>query len=355
MTLSTNFYSWVTNTMNLTLDIILTILILGIALGIGLILRLRLVQRLEKTVLDNWIIQTLGVLVALSPLIIAGTGIPLVWQPSLIHNYWITISGQLGIKDVTSLAVNLIETLLLIGLGIGIARTVQRLAVRGLGENHIDINIRTLIGRIFYFIILTFAVFWILSIWQVSIGVPVTVISVLTIAVAVSIQDILKDLVAGFYILVERPFHIGDQISTTGGTITYVGTVEAIELRATKLRLVSGEETTIPNSLVFGNIIVNNTFYGQRRATITATMPQDHFFKDETPAEIVGAIKELESVIAKPEPAVMLSNYTAREVTLTIRFWIGTKELSTVTDVMYTLHKALPEAELTVQESAGNV
>ncbi len=346
--------------MTTALSLVLTIVTLGVALGVGLILRRLLVHRLKKTVLDNWLIQTFGVIVTLIPLIITGIGIPLIWNPLLIVYYWLRLKQYFGIANVSvegagiDIGGKLIMTALLISLGIGVARTIQRLTVRNLGENRIDVNIRTLIGRIFYFIVLTFVFFWILTIWNVSLTFPVAAIGVVTVAIGVSLQDILKDLVAGFYILVERPFHIGDQISTFN-TIEYVGTVQDIQLRATKLRLVSGEEVTIPNSLVFGTIVVNNTFYGERRATITATLPVEEYVKDETAEQILSAIKELKNVPEKPEPALFLSNYTATTVTLTIRFWINLGELSTVSDVMYTLHKLLPNAELVVKESAGDV
>ena len=342
--------------MMIALSIVLTILTLGVALGLGLILRRILVRRLAKTVLDNWIVQTLGVVVALMPLIIAALVIPLEWQPSLITYYWYILKLQFGIANISlrNITGHLIGTILLILLGIGAARTVQKLVVRGLGESRIDINIRTLVGRVFYFFILVFTAFWILSIWDISLTFPVAAISVLTVAVTVSIQDILKDLVAGVYILIERPFHIGDQVSTTN-VLTYVGIVQDIQLRATKLRLVSGEEITIPNSLVFGSIVVNNTFYGERRATLTATMPQEEYVPETTTAQILAAIKEQENISPKPEPTLFISTYTASTVTLTIRFWINLGAASTVSDVMYTLHKTLPNAELVVKESAGDV
>ncbi len=346
--------------MTIALNIVLTILTLGVALGIGLLLRRLLVRRLKKTVLDNWLIQTLGVIVTLMPLIIAGFGIPLIWNPLLIVFYWLLLKQDFGIANVpvgeigTHIGGKLIGTALLISLGIGVARTIQKLTVRNLGENRIDVNIRTLIGRIFYFIVLIFVFFWILTIWNVSLTFPVAAVGVITVAIGVSLQDILKDLVAGVYILAERPFHIGDQISTFN-TINYVGNVQDIQLRATKLRLVSGEEVTIPNSLVFGNIVVNNTYYGERRATLTATLPAEEYVQGETSEKIVSAIKELKNVTEKPEPSLFLSNYKATTVTLTIRFWINLGELSTVSDVMYTLHKLLPNAELVVKESAGDV
>ena len=345
-----------TETMTIALSIVLTIITLGVALAVGLTLRRILVRRLKKTVLDNWLTQTFGVLVAVVPLIIAAFGIPLIWQPTLIDAYWQAIKAQFGIESIPIRIIlqNLIGTLLLIVFGIGVARTLQRLTIRNLGENRIDVNIRTLIGRIFYFLVLIFAFFWVLSIWNVSLTFPVAAVGVITVAIGVALQDILKDLVAGVYILAERPFHIGDQISTFT-TTNYVGDVQDIQLRATKLRLVSGEEVTIPNSLVFGSIVVNNTYYRERRATLTATLPQEEYVKDETSNVILSAIKELQQVAAKPEPTVFISSYTPTTIILTIHFWIAPRELSTVSDVMYTLHKTLPQAELVVKESAGDV
>lgn len=356
MILAIIFSTWMTETMTIALSVVLTIVTLGVALGVGLTLRRILVRRLKKTILDNWIIQTLGVIVTLLPLLIAAFGIPLEWQPSLIFYYWEILKLQFGLTNIhfREILFNLIWTVLLIVLGIGVARTLQRLTIRNLGENRIDVNIRTLIGRIFYFMVLVFTFFWTLSIWNFSLTLPVAAVGVVTIAIGVSLQDILKDLVAGVYILAERPFHIGDQISTFT-TTNYVGDVQDIQLRATKLRLVSGEEVTIPNSLVFGSIVVNNSFYGERRATLTATLPQEEYVKDETSHTILSAIKEHKNVTAKPEPTLFISNYTASTVTLTIHFWVNLHELSTVSDVMYTLHKTLPNAELAVKESAGDV
>src|SRR5262249_28782841 len=146
------------------------------------------------------------------------------------------------------------------------------------------------------------AIFQVLSIWQVAIELPVAVLGTLTLAVTFSIQEILKDLVAGLYILLERPFYIGEQISAD----KYTGRVVGIELRATRLRLVSGEEITIPNALVFGGIVLNNSRYNERRATIAITLPLSDFERHQTPEQILASLKELD-VLEKPEPTVAVS------------------------------------------------
>jgi small-conductance mechanosensitive channel len=338
------------------LRIVLTGLVIIITLILGLLLRRTLVKRLKKnTDLDSWLVQTLGVLVVIPTLIIAAIATPviLLWSIDNLNSLWTTVTTFLKVdrQTIISFSGNTLETGLLIALGLGIARTARNLTMRGLETNRIDINMRTLIGRIFYILILSLAAFWIFSIWNIPIGLPVATIGIITVTFTVAIQDILKDLVAGFYILIERPFFIGNLITTAA----YTGRVQNVELRATKLRLVSGEEVTIPNSLVFGGIVVNNSYYGERRSSIAITFPQEEFHKDETPERILAAVHEIEHVLEKPEPTVIFSGYSEQKITLTLRFWIATEQPTTVTNVMHTLHTVFPLADLTLIESAGNI
>ncbi len=331
--------------------IVLAVATVLIAVAIGLILRHLLVRRLKKTVLDNWLVQTLGVFVVFVPLILSIPVVFVILDSNLFGSLWAALQAQ---KDITAISLNLIETVLIIALGVGVARTLVALVVRGMGENRIDINIRTLVRRIFYIIILTFIVIWILSIWNIPLTIPVTAIGIVTVVVTVSIQDILKDLVAGFYILMERPFHIGDQI-TIGDVIIRTGRVEDVQIRSTKLRLVSGEEVSIPNTLVFGSIVINNTFYGERRATIIVKLPEEDFAREETPKKILKALKEIELILAKPEPTISVSGLSEMHIALTVHFWIARGQHSVVTEVLYALRAALPNADLTVMEAAGDI
>ena len=342
----------------------LTILTILIALGIGLLLRRAVVRSLKNSVLDNWLVQTLGVLVILPLLILAALASPIIitWDVNILTVVLLKIFPG---ADVKNIVLNMLWTLLIVVLAFGIARTLMRITIRGLGESRIDINMRTLLGRVFYFTILIFAFFWILSLWQPSLAVPVTVIGIVTVSLSIAIQDIVKDLVAGFYILIEHPFRIGDQISTAN----YTGRVEDVQLRATRLRIVSGEEVTIPNSMVFGGIVVNNTFYDERRVTIAVALDQEDFVQGETPELILKTIKEISSVMVKPEPRVTVSSitgtvngytgaqsgYTGKAITLTLRFWIASGQISTVSEVMCGLRDALPKADLVVRESAGDL
>lgn len=340
-----------TGVINLIVRIVLSTLTVLLTLVVGLLLRRMLIQRLRKTVLDTWIIQTLGLLILLAPVLL-GTIVALA-----IWNYlaaFVTAVNQTFNTNIYSIGGNLLLTLILIMLGVGFARTINTLTLRGMGEKRIDINIRTLISRIFYVLTLIIVGFWILSLWQVPLGNVVASLGIVTLVITVAIQDILKDLVAGFYLLFERPFFIGDQISVTvAPTVTYVGKVEDVRLRATRLRLVGGEEITIPNTLLFGGSVINNTYYGERRAAIAITLPQSAFAGTETTSQILQAIKALDTTVEKPEPAVSFYGYAEERVKLLVRFWQASAQIMDVSDAMCALHALLPDAELEAREPIG--
>ena len=335
--------------------IILSILTVLLGLGVGLWLRRWLIRRLQKTVLDNWLIQTLGILITLPPILIAAASASGIATNGLeqLKNIWHSLYTALGLKptDLPTAGENLLASVVIIVFAVGVARTLSRLTMRGIGEHRLDLNVRILVNRISYILVMLVAAFWVLSLWKVAIELPVAVLGTLTVAITFSIQEILKDLVAGLYILLEHPFFIGDQISTD----KYTGKVVAVELRATRLRLVSGEDVTIPNALVFGGVVINNSRYTERRATIVATLPLEDFSRDETPERLVKSMQEVAEVLPKPEPTVAVSGISGENVELTIRFWVINGQLATVTDVVYALRTLLPTADLSVKETAGDV
>ena len=66
---------------------------------------------------------------------------------------------------------------------------------------------------------------------------------VLGLAVGLGAQTLIKDVITGFFILFEGLIGVGDEIEVGGHT----GTVEAIGLRVTRLRMLSGAQRIIPN------------------------------------------------------------------------------------------------------------
>ena len=76
--------------------------------------------------------------------------------------------------------------------------------------------------------------------------------TVLAAAIGFGAQDVVKDFLSGFFILLEDQFHVGDVVTIAGTT----GVVEDIQLRVTMLRDLEGNQHFVPN----GQITVTSNF-----------------------------------------------------------------------------------------------
>ncbi|MHB1535937.1 MAG: mechanosensitive ion channel family protein [Acidimicrobiales bacterium] len=87
-----------------------------------------------------------------------------------------------------------------------------------------------------------------------AIGIPLTSLvapaTVAGVAIGFGAQQIVGDVLAGFFLFTEHQFGVGDliRLSTPGQLTGISGTVEELTLRVTKLRSQQGEVIVIPNS-----------------------------------------------------------------------------------------------------------
>ncbi len=86
---------------------------------------------------------------------------------------------------------------------------------------------------------------------QFSVGGLVAPATVVGAALGFGAQQSVRDLLAGFFILVERQYGFGDLVTITVVSSTEAsGTVENVTLRVTRLRSADGEVLTIPNGQI---------------------------------------------------------------------------------------------------------
>jgi len=69
---------------------------------------------------------------------------------------------------------------------------------------------------------------------------------------ALGVQDLLRDYVSGYYVLLEHHIRVGDRIAVNG----HSGTVVEIRLRVSLLRTDDGDLMVVPNSELFTKPVV---------------------------------------------------------------------------------------------------
>ena len=114
-------------------------------------------------------------------------------------------------------------------------------------------NLAILIGRLTYLAALGIAIIWIAYIFGIQLTGLLTFLGALSLAITFALQDVLKNLVAGLYLLWERPFLIGDSIQVKDVS----GTVEDVQVRTTVLRAENGQVIVVPNAVLFTEIVIN--------------------------------------------------------------------------------------------------
>lgn len=103
------------------------------------------------------------------------------------------------------------------------------------------------------------------------------------IAVALAVQNILGDLFASLSITLDRPFVVGDFLIVGD----FLGSVENIGIKSTRLRSLSGEQIIMPNADLLGSRVRNYGRMVERRVVFGTSVTY------ETPIELVERIPTL--------------------------------------------------------------
>jgi small-conductance mechanosensitive channel len=81
-------------------------------------------------------------------------------------------------------------------------------------------------------------------------------VSVSAIVLGLAAQNTLSNLIAGFSLLLYRPFHVGDQVELNTPKGVQTGTVYSLSLGYTVLINAEKEEIIVPNSVMVSQVII---------------------------------------------------------------------------------------------------
>ena len=171
-----------------------------------------------------------------------------------------------------------------------LARAVRTVTMRRLTRHRAQANATILLGNLAQLGVIVLGVLVVLAIYtQGAFGWILTSFSVVGIVIGLSLQDILRNFFAGVWVLVERPFRIGDSIDVSG----YTGLVEEISFRTTQLRTADGRQVIVPNGDFMTKPVVNLTRFPLRRVTNGKARYQVTFWAPDHDAGVSAAVAAL--------------------------------------------------------------
>jgi small-conductance mechanosensitive channel len=155
-----------------------------------------------------------------------------------------------------------------------------------------------------------------------SANIPLTVFAFLGGALAIGVgfgtQVLLKNMISGIMLLVERPLRLGDRIEV--GAV--VGTVTHIGVRSSTVRTSDGIEILVPNATFIENNVTNWTYSsGKVRRSIAVSLR--HGVSSQRVSEMLMAVAaEHPEVVADPPPRVLLEDFGDEKKRYQLQYWI---------------------------------
>jgi len=202
-------------------------------------------------------------------------------------------------------------------VAIAVARAIRGTSMRALDRRRAHPNVVVLLGNLSQLLVFIFGGLVVLAIYtQGAFGWILTSFSVLGLVVGLSLQDILKNFFSGIYILVERPFRIGDTVQIEEHT----GVVQEISFRTTQLRTDDGREVVVPNATLMTSPVINLTRYPTRSTRLTVTVPADEAGTDVA-QRLRDSLAGIDAIAGDPAPSILLRGVAGGKARYEVTLW----------------------------------
>lgn len=179
----------------------------------------------------------------------------------------------------------------------------------------------------------------------IAIGVDLTnlafIAGALSVGIGFGLQDVIKNLVAGIIILLERPFKVGDWV-VLGGV---EGTIQQINIRSTELLSFDKMSVIIPNATLISSAVTNKT-HGDNMSRQSVSVGVAYGSDVEKVTKILlDCANEHKLVMKTPIPYVLFKDFGSSSLDFELRFYVRDilKGWTVPSDLRYVINKRFIE------------
>jgi len=210
-----------------------------------------------------------------------------------IHNFLSTTLSELAIKIVAAVAFWIVGRWL-------IGRVIS-LVQAGMSRNDVDPTLTKYLGSIVAVALNIALVLGILGYFGIQTTSFAAMLAGAGVAIGAAWSGMLGNFAAGAFMLVLRPFKVGDFVQIGGIT----GTVHELGLFGTTLVTPDNVMTLVGNAKVFGDTVMNYSARASRRVERTAQLAGGVDVQDAK-ARLRSALVQIPNVLQDPAPEVNL-------------------------------------------------
>jgi small conductance mechanosensitive channel len=215
-------------------------------------------------------------------------------------------------------SINITMALVIFVVGRWLAKLISRGIQRVMKKTATDEILIKFIGNMVYFALLVVVVIAALDRLGINTSSVLAVFAAAGLAIGLALKDSLSNFSAGVMLVLFKPFKAGDFIEAAGNS----GVIERIRIFSTVMRTVDNREITIPNSLIYGDTIINYSARDTRRIDLVFGISYDDDIR-KAKTLINEALQENTLVLKDPEPAIMLLELADSSVNIAVRPWVN--------------------------------
>ncbi|MCQ2734485.1 MAG: mechanosensitive ion channel [Alphaproteobacteria bacterium] len=179
----------------------------------------------------------------------------------------------------------------------------------------------------------------------IAIGIDLTnlafIAGALSVGIGFGLQDVIKNLVAGIIILLERPLRVGDWVNI-GGT---EGIIKQINIRTTEIQSFARTSVIIPNAALISSSVTNMTLDDNiSRQVVNVGVAYGSDVEKVTSILLECAAKH-PAVLKNPAPMVLFNDFGASSLDFELRCYVHDirKGWTVPSDLRYAINKRFIE------------
>ncbi|MGD8990088.1 MAG: mechanosensitive ion channel family protein [Desulfobacterales bacterium] len=235
-----------------------------------------------------------------------------------------------------------IYAIIILIIGLIIARWLSNMVVRVCESRNLVITLSRFLGNVVRLTLIGFVLIVVLGKFGITMTPFIAAIGAVAFGSSLALAGLLSNYGAGLSIIITRPFVVNDTIQIQGVS----GVVEEVGLAATRLSTEDGEQITIPNKHIVGEILINSFENKVIEASIGISYDDDAQKAIETIRE---ALRKIPKIVNDPAPQIGIEEFADSSVNIDMRYWVPTKQyFQTLYQANLAVYSALEQAGITI-------
>ena len=239
-------------------------------------------------------------------------------------------------------SLQIIGALIIIFLGVVVSKYAQKVIVTLLIKNNVDETLSKFASNLARFLIIGMVIVLALGKLGISIGPFIAALGAVSLTAGLALQGSVSNFAAGVILIITKPFKIEDTIRIND----IYGEVAEIKLSYTMLLNEDGEQITIPNKYMIGDVLVNSFAYRIVEGSVGITYNSD---VKSAVSVVKKAVMAHSNVSIENSPIIGIEKFNDSSIDIGYRYWVPTKLFFKVQyEVNYEILEALREANIQI-------